>query len=34
MSDVIFLAVSVVFFVVAVAYVYGCDSLRGGGNNA
>jgi hypothetical protein len=34
MSDLAFLAASVVFFVLAVAYVYGCQSLKGGGENA
>lgn len=34
MSDVIFAAASVLFFLIAVAYVNGCDSLKGGGDNA
>jgi hypothetical protein len=34
MSDLVFLAVSIVFFVVAVLYLYGCQSLKGGGDNA
>ena len=34
MLDPIFLAVSLVFFVIAVAYVHGCQSLKGGGDNA
>ena len=34
MSDLVFLAASIVFFVVAVLYMYGCQSLRGGGDNA
>ena len=34
MLDLIFLAVSLVFFVIAVAYVHGCQSLKGGGDNA
>ncbi len=34
MLDLIFLAVSLMFFVIAVAYVHGCQSLKGGGNNA
>jgi hypothetical protein len=35
MSDLAFLAASVAFFVVAVWYVAGCQSLRkGGGDNA
>jgi hypothetical protein len=34
MSDLVFLAASIVFFVVAVLYMYGCQSLKGGGSNA
>jgi hypothetical protein len=34
MSDLVFLAASFAFFFVAVLYVYGCQSLRGGGGNA
>jgi hypothetical protein len=34
MTDLIFLAASIVFFVVAVAYVYGCQRLKGGRNDA
>jgi hypothetical protein len=34
MSDLVFLAASIVFFVVAVLYLYGCQSLKGGGDNA
>jgi hypothetical protein len=34
MSDIVFLAVSFAFFFVAVLYVYGCQSLKGGGGNA
>ena len=34
MLDLIFLAVSLVFFVIAVTYVHGCQSLKGGGDNA
>jgi hypothetical protein len=34
MSDLVFPVVSIVFFVVAVAYLYGCQSLKGGGDNA
>jgi hypothetical protein len=30
MLDLIILTVSLVFFVIAVAYVYGCQSLKGG----
>jgi len=32
MSDIAFLAASFVFFFIAVLYVYGCQSLKGGGN--
>ena len=34
MSDIAFLAVSLAFFFVAVLYVYGCQSLKGGGGHA
>ena len=34
MSDVIFVGASLLFFVIAVAYSYGCQSLKGGGDNA
>ena len=34
MLDLTFLVVSLMFFVIAVAYVHGCESLRGGGGNA
>jgi hypothetical protein len=34
MLDLIFLTVSLAFFVIAVAYVHGCESLRGGSGNA
>jgi hypothetical protein len=35
MSDIAFLAASIVFFFVAVLYVYGCERLtKGGGGNA
>jgi hypothetical protein len=34
MSDLVFLAASIVFFVVAFLYLYGCQSLKGGGDNA
>jgi len=30
MSDLIFVAASVVFFAIAVAYASGCERLRGG----
>jgi hypothetical protein len=34
MSDLIFLAASIFFFLVAVLYLNGCQSLKGGGDNA
>ena len=34
MSDIAFLAASVVFLLVAVLYVHGCQSLKGGGGHA
>jgi hypothetical protein len=34
MSDLIFIAASLVFFIVAVVYLYGCKSLKGGDDNA
>jgi hypothetical protein len=34
MTDVIFLAASFAFFIVAILYVYGCDSLKGGNDHA
>jgi hypothetical protein len=34
MSDLIFLAASIVFFVVAVWYVEGCRHLKGGRDDA
>jgi hypothetical protein len=34
MSDIVFLAVSLAFFFVAVLYVYGCQSLKGGREDA
>ena len=34
MSDIAFFAASIVFFLIAVLYVHGCESLRGGGGNA
>jgi hypothetical protein len=34
MTDLIFLAVSLAFFVVAVAYTHGCQSLKGGRDDA
>ena len=34
MDDLIFLAASGAFFVVAVVYLYGCQALKGGRGNA
>jgi len=34
MLDLIILTVSLVFFGIAVAYIHGCQSLKGGGDNA
>jgi len=34
MSDLVFVAASVFFFVIAVWYLNGCKSLKGGGDNA
>ena len=34
MSDLAFLAASLVFFAVAILYVYGCQSLKGGRDDA
>ena len=34
MLDLIILTVSLVFFGIAVAYVHGCQSLKGGTDNA
>lgn len=34
MSDFVFVVASLVFFIVAVAYTAGCESLKGGGENA
>jgi hypothetical protein len=34
MSDLVFLGASVLFFLVAVAYVHGCQQLKGGRGNA
>jgi len=33
MSDLIFVGASVVFFIVAVLYQYGCESLMKGGSD-
>jgi hypothetical protein len=34
MSDIAFLAATFVFFLVAVLYVYGCQTLKGGRDDA
>jgi hypothetical protein len=34
MSDIVFLAASLAFFFVAVLYIYGCKSLKGGREDA
>ena len=34
MSDLVFLAASLAFFFVAVLYIYGCQSLKGGRDDA
>jgi hypothetical protein len=34
MSDLVFLAASFAFFFVAVLYAYGCQSLKGGRDDA
>jgi hypothetical protein len=34
MSDLVFVASSLVFFVVALAYQHGCQSLKGGRDDA
>lgn len=34
MIDLVFVAVSFIFFAVSVAYAAGCASLKGGGPNA
>jgi hypothetical protein len=34
MSDIAFLSASLVFFFVAILYVYGCQSLKGGHKDA
>jgi hypothetical protein len=34
MGDLIFLTVSIVFFVVSVLYAFGCESLKNGRDNA
>jgi hypothetical protein len=34
MSDLIFLAASLAFFLVAVLYLYACQSLKGGRDDA
>lgn len=34
MLDLIIVTVSLVYFVIAMAYIHGCQSLKGGGDNA
>jgi hypothetical protein len=34
MSDLVFIGASLVFFIIAVAYLFGCQSLKGGDRNA
>ncbi len=34
MSDLVFPVASIVFFLVAAVYLYGCQSLKGGSDNA
>jgi hypothetical protein len=34
MNDLVFLGASLAFFLVAGLYVFGCESLKGGGDNA
>jgi hypothetical protein len=33
MSDLIFIAVTIGFFALAIGYTHGCERLRGGGND-
>jgi hypothetical protein len=33
MSDLIFIALAIGFFLLAIAYTRGCESLRGGSND-
>jgi hypothetical protein len=33
MTDLIFIATAIGFFLAAIAYTYGCEKLRGGGND-
>ena len=33
MIDLIFVATAIGFFLVAIAYTYGCEKLRGGGHD-
>jgi hypothetical protein len=32
MLDLVFIAISIVFFVIAIAYTVACEKLKGGGN--
>jgi hypothetical protein len=34
MLDLIIVTVSLVYFVIAMAYIHGCQSLKGGSDNA
>jgi len=34
MSDLVFFAATAAFFIIALVYVHGCESLRGGGGHA
>jgi hypothetical protein len=34
MTDLVFLAASLVFFIIALAYQHGCQSLKGGRDDA
>jgi hypothetical protein len=33
MSDFIYIAVTIAFFAIAIAYTHGCEKLRGGGHD-
>jgi hypothetical protein len=33
MTDLIFIATAIAFFVVAIAYTHGCEKLRGGSHD-
>ena len=34
MQDLIFIALTIIFFLLCLAYVRGCEKLRGGGGDA